>query len=110
MIIKQENKDQSFRATLHIIPNSFVVCFGKPYVNRHKLKSYPVKAVSFKEKLSIDFSDLYKSSKLNKQNLILIFVFYNFKSFNSENKNDFEGNMFYIDFSCIYFNIREFAR
>ncbi len=100
-----------YKYSFYLLANSFLVCFGKSYINRHKLISYPVKGISFKKNLSMDLVYLVEFSKLNNQNLNFIFVFYNFKPFNSNYPYnlDFEGNMSYADFNCIYFNIREFA-
>lgn len=72
--------------TLFLKPYSFMVCLNKPYYNRHKHLSYPVKAISFNKPLMHNIKYLYIASLEKNNNMVLryLFVFKGLKPFPSD--------------------------
>ena len=58
---------------LFLKPSSFMVCLSKPFYNRHKQLSYPVKAISFNRPLSMDLNCLCLDA--HNRNIVLKFLF-----------------------------------
>ena len=60
---------------------SFIVCLHKPYINRHKQLSYPVKTILFNRSLEYNMDSLIKLSSEKGMRLKFLFVFKDLKAF-----------------------------
>ena len=91
---------------LLIKQNSFMVCFNKPYFNRHNMITYPVKTISFNKSLYFNLKQILNNSVKYEKKLKFIFVFHGVKSIN----NDFDLNIYtHSGDYFIYMNVAQFA-